>query len=209
LTLLVARLLEGILTSRYTVSFVAIHEKMPPKSLKKKKSRRIKTALPIHPQDLHALRSIFESTGGPFGWKVKVNWMTAAPLEEWTGILVDEDTGRVTELWLRANGLTQTVPDALGLLSELQVLDLGENPGLVGPVPAALGNLLHLRVLMLDDCQLDTPLTSSPEPSLRCSNRDEVLALFKSVGGTIMAKVREVIRSSLTTNAQHNSKPHS
>jgi len=132
--------------------------------------------------------------------------MTAAPLAEWTGVLVDEDTGRVKELWLRANGLTQAMPDALGLLSELQVLDLGENPGLGGPLPAALGNLLHLRLLMLDECQLDLPLANSPEPSLRYSNREEVLAIFKSIGGTIVAKVRNVASSPLYSNLKKKNK---
>ena len=68
------------------------------------------------------------------------------------------ETGRVTELGLRGNGLAHAVPDAVGLLSELEVLDFGGNPELAGPVPAALGNLPHLRTLLLDGCALDAPL---------------------------------------------------
>ena len=149
--------------------------------------------MPVHPQDLFALRSLYEATGGPFSWKAAANWCTAAPLEAWVGVVVDGATGRVTELWLRANGLVSNgVPDAVGLLSELEVLDLGGNPELGGPVAAALGNLPRLRTLFLDDCALDAPAAAAAgaeQVSLRCSSREEVLALFKSVGGTITAKV--------------------
>ena len=151
-----------------------------PKKGSKKKTSRLLAAGPVHPQDLFALRSLYESTGGPLSWKVKENWLTDAPLEEWTGVGVDGSTGRVTELWLRSNGLKHFIPDAIGLLSELRVLDLGGNEELVGPVPAALGNLPGLHTLSLDACKLDLDPVGA---SLRCTSRAEVLALFRSVGG--------------------------
>jgi hypothetical protein len=185
---------------------------MPPKkATKKKKSKLAGVGLPVHPHDLFALRSIYGATGGAFSWQANANWCTAAPLEAWAGVGVHGTTGRVTELWLRSNGLVaHVVPDAVGLLSELEVLDLGGNPELGGPVPAALGNLPRLRTLLLDECTLDAPPAAGgcAAVSLRCTSREEVLALFKSVGGTITAKVgqKETPTQTPQRTSEHNFK---
>ena len=102
---------------------------------------------------------------------------------------MDEQTGRVNELWLRANGLKRGLPDAIGLLTELCILDLEGNTELRGFIPAALGNLPSLHTLWLDDCGIRAPAGAS----LRCSSREEVLALFKAVGGSIAAKDRPLL----------------
>ena len=102
--------------------------------------------------DRAALEALYVQTGGP-GWTDRTNWRTAAPLGEWFGVTTDA-AGRVTRLELPGNGLTGPMPDALGDLALLQVLDLGsrwdpasrqwvEN-ALTGPIPPALGRLTNL-----------------------------------------------------------------
>ena len=116
-----------------------------------------------------ALAALYDATGGA-GWTDSTNWKTAAPLGEWHGVTTDGD-GRVTELELPGNGLTGPIPDALGDLALLQVLDFGgrwdstsqqwvEN-ALTGPIPSALGRLANLRRLNLGYNDLTGPIPGS------------------------------------------------
>jgi hypothetical protein len=155
-----------------------------PNQYKKKHKKKKKVALPIHPQDLFALRKFFESTGGEATWINKDHWCSSHPLEKWNGVIVDKETGRVTELWLRYNGLKGSIPDSLGLLLCLRHVDLEGNE-LGGILPAALGNLASLESFWITDCGIETP----PDALLKCASREQVLGLFRSVGGDILAKV--------------------
>ena len=107
--------------------------------------------------DRAALEALYDATGGS-GWTDSTNWKTSSPLGEWFGVTTD-GAGRVTRLELPGNGLTGSMPPALGDLALLQTLRLGfwwdpalrqtfEN-GLTGPIPPALGRLSGLRWLSL------------------------------------------------------------
>ena len=118
-----------------------------------------------------ALIALYNATDGP-NWRFNTNWLSERPLSEWYGVTTDA-SGRVTELRLYAiatsdgdtvgigdgvgrtvgNGLTGSIPVALGSLTNLQRLHLAGNQ-LTGSIPVALGSLTNLQWLYLYSNQL-------------------------------------------------------
>ena len=96
--------------------------------------------------DRAALETLYNATGGP-NWTDDTNWLTDAPLGDWYGVTTDE-SDRVTRLELGDNGLTGSIPFALGSLVNLDWLDLSSNE-LSGLIPSAIGSLENLRLLNL------------------------------------------------------------
>ena len=101
--------------------------------------------------DQAALVALYNATGGA-NWTNSTNWLSDAPIGQWHGVTTD-DSGRVTQLNLRENDLTGTVPSVLGRLTSLERLDLQGND-LTGSIPGELVNLNNLRRLDLDYNQL-------------------------------------------------------
>ena len=104
------------------------------------------------------LEALYNATGGP-GWMNRTNWLTQAPLSEWFGVETD-GSGRVTALRLPGNGLSGTIPAALGNLANLVHLNLSHNQ-LSGALPVALGRLTRLRGLYLDENRLSGPIPAA------------------------------------------------
>ena len=106
--------------------------------------------------DRAALEAVYRATGGD-DWTTNTNWLSDAPLEDWSGVEVTD--GRVTGLRLGGrdesarrhvgNGLTGSLPAELGTLSQLRWVEIGGNSGLTGRIPAELGNLARLESLDL------------------------------------------------------------
>ena len=96
--------------------------------------------------DKLALVALYDATDGS-NWTTATNWTSDQPLSSWHGVTTDSD-GRVTELDLNGNGLTGTLPSALGDLDVLERLDLGDN-ALSGELPAEAANLTSLQELHL------------------------------------------------------------
>ena len=107
--------------------------------------------------DRDILVSVYDATGGP-KWRNDDEWLSDAPLGEWSGVEVD-DEGRVTGVSLAWNKLSGLVPAELGELSNLRELDLAGN-GLTGPVPTALGELSNLEHLSFSGNALSGPIPS-------------------------------------------------
>ena len=101
--------------------------------------------------DRSALEALYDTTGGA-GWTNSTNWKTSAPLGDWYGVTTNA-SGRVTELRLSDNGLTGSIPTALGSLVTLRWLDLSLNE-LSGPIPIALVSLVNLVFLELSGNEL-------------------------------------------------------
>ena len=108
-------------------------------------------------EDRKALVALYNATDGP-NWANNENWLTEAPLEDWYGVDTDA-SGRVVRLVLAGHfddevrvfvpfGLSGTLPPELGLLAELEVLDLQIN-GLTGTIPPELWELTNLSQLSL------------------------------------------------------------
>ena len=112
--------------------------------------------------DREVLEALYEALGGP-DWRDRSNWLSADPLGEWFGVGTD-GAGRVTSLELRGNGLSGSIPPALGQLAYLERLDLGHewdsdleqlvSNQLRGPIPPELGQLTRLQRLDLSGNQL-------------------------------------------------------
>ena len=112
--------------------------------------------------DRAALVALYDAAGGA-NWVVNSNWMTDAPVADWFGVTTDE-SGRVTGLDLRGNGLRGYIAPELGNLASLQTLLLsacfparGCSRGLndlSGPIPSELGRLASLVLLWLDGNRL-------------------------------------------------------
>ncbi|CBJ28474.1 Hypothetical leucine rich repeat protein [Ectocarpus siliculosus] len=97
-------------------------------------------------EDRAALVALFRSAGGT-RWHRNKNWDTGADLSQWYGVHVKHD-GRVVELWLSSNNLEGTIPEALGVLTELKYLRFNHNK-LTGSIPVWLGFEKNLRQLVL------------------------------------------------------------
>ena len=105
--------------------------------------------------DRNALVALYNATGGP-DWTRSENWLSDEPLDEWYGVVVD-GTGRVAGLHLHKNGLTGSLPAALGDLARLRSLHLHGN-ALGDSIPSRLGRFQLLGALSLSDNDLTGPL---------------------------------------------------
>ncbi|MFC1480744.1 T9SS type A sorting domain-containing protein [Candidatus Neomarinimicrobiota bacterium] len=98
--------------------------------------------------DSLALVALYNSTDGA-NWTN--TWDLTTPVSTWHGVEVSG--GRITELRLRLNQLTGSIPAQLENLANLNILLLSYNQ-LNGAVPAELANLANLRDLFLYSNQL-------------------------------------------------------
>ena len=97
-------------------------------------------------QDRAALIALYNATDGA-NWTANENWLSNRPLEQWHGVATDDEE-RVTQINLRENNLTGTIPSEIGDLSTLEELYLDNNE-LTGDIPSELGNLPELSALRL------------------------------------------------------------
>ena len=102
-----------------------------------------------------ALTAFYHSTGGP-NWRRQDNWLTDAPLGSWHGVTTNEQ-GRVTDLFIRDNGLRGPLPSELTSLTDLRRLDLVSNE-ITGQIPGELAQLDSLRVIWLTNNHLTGPI---------------------------------------------------
>ncbi len=123
--------------------------------------------------DRAVLVELYNATDGG-SWKVQTNWLSDRPIGEWFGVTTDR-YGRVVKLELMDNGLRSGLPESIGDLTELEVLQLGKND-IVGQLPASIGELSDLRELILEENDIfgELPVEMSKLGDL------EVLNLFSN-----------------------------
>jgi gliding motility-associated-like protein len=93
-------------------------------------------------QDSLALVAFYHATNGD-SWTRKDNWLTGN-LDTWYGIGTDGCNVKTINLYI--NNLEGSIPDEIGQLKELNVLNLGGN-ALSGVIPDAIWNLTNLYQL--------------------------------------------------------------
>ena len=141
---------------------------------------------PVNTADSLALVALFNSTNGS-GWDDNSDWLTTEPVASWYGITVQDN--RVTRISLDGNGLTGTIPAAIGNLTALTSLVLGidlfgdgENR-ITGTIPSEIGNLRELERLWLDGNQLTGPIP----PSIGNLTKLETLDFGNFFGGNLLS----------------------
>ena len=105
--------------------------------------------------DRAALQALYDAANGA-AWTDATSWSSGEPLASWHGVTTDGD-GRVTRLELGDNGLSGTLPAALGDLARIEALLLDGNVHLAGPLPAGLRELPALAAVDLTDTGLCAP----------------------------------------------------
>ncbi len=130
-----------------------------------------------------ALVALYNATGGP-GWNNHAGWLGTAGTEcSWAGVTCDVAGTTVTRLALSNNGLTGSLPAAVGSFPALQSLE-AESNSLSGVLPRQLGTLANLRTLRLGLNQLSATLPSE----LGNLSLLETLALsFNHLSGSVPA----------------------
>lgn len=108
--------------------------------------------------DMDVLLSIRDELAG----SCSLNWSDQIPVHKWQGVRLDTSTGipQVTGLVLDGVGLTGIIPDKLGRISTLRILDLMNNM-LRGLIPQRLGNLRKLEELYLSNNRLTGSIPSA------------------------------------------------
>ncbi len=97
-----------------------------------------------------------------------LNWSVDIAIGDWDGITVEGTPERVTKLILADKGLTGEIPQEIGSLTGLRVLNLFLNR-LTGEIPSELGKLSNLRELTISWNPLvgDIPEELGNLPNLR------------------------------------------
>ena len=95
----------------------------------------------VAPAERQALIDFYQSTNGE---KWSHSWDISKPVSEWEGVTVENNT--VTGISLLFNNVTGTLPESIGILTNLRVLELSFNK-LSGALPESLGNLKKLELL--------------------------------------------------------------
>ena len=96
--------------------------------------------------DRAALVTFYHALDGS-NWNNYTNWLSELPLDEWFGVTATSED-RVTELNLRDNNLSGSLPREIGQLTGLTALNLPYNK-LTGQIPPDLGRLDDLTELNL------------------------------------------------------------
>lgn len=112
-----------------------------------------------------ALIDLYEETSGE-SWSTKTNWCTEEPINQWYGVITDEQ-GFVTKIELPDNGLTGQIPASICNLKSLEHLDLHNNK-LEGSVPENLGNLRNMKTLKLQSNSLTGEVPESIWTGMDC-----------------------------------------
>uniref|UniRef100_A0ACD6A1R3 Uncharacterized protein n=1 Tax=Avena sativa TaxID=4498 RepID=A0ACD6A1R3_AVESA len=112
------------------------------------------TVSTLSPSNLTHLE-VLDLSGNEFGTSLQHNWL-------W-------DLTSLKKLQLGGCGWTGPIPDALGNMSSLEVIDLGANYKLSGYMPDNLENLCSLQVLNLDWVNINGDLTELMGRLPKCS----------------------------------------
>lgn len=110
------------------------------------------------------------------------NWRTSFVVCRWFGITCNTILGRVEIIRLHDVDYTGTLPWQVGFLPQLRILDLSDNPNLIGTIPTELGMASSLHTLDLTSCGLSGTL---PSELSQMQVLDRLVLSNNSLHGTI------------------------
>ena len=103
-----------------------------------------------------ALVAFYNATRGAASWPSDYNWNTTSPVDDWSGVVVED--GAVTQLLLpNKSWLKGSIPPEIGNLVNLEFIDLSRNR-LSGAIPPEIGNLVNVINIYLDGNMLSGPV---------------------------------------------------
>lgn len=108
-----------------------------------------------------ALLNLYDATDGDNWTNTLADdrpWDSNTPVCDWFGVTVEN--GTVIALQLQANGVNGTLPETMGNLPNMKLLNLSDN-SLLGQIPASLGSILELENLLLPNNNLTGVLPTS------------------------------------------------
>ena len=144
--------------------------------------------------DRRGLTTFYEATNGE-GWGFSDGWLEEdVSLDQWYGVQIDS-IGRVFSLDLSSNGLSGSVPEALGMLANMRNLRIGNN-ALTGRLPLSLSavpldefDYAGTSLCVADDADLQSWLDGIRQHTgtgVRCApltEREILTSLYWSTGG--------------------------
>lgn len=110
-------------------------------------------------EDRAVLVALYNATGGD-NWTNNEGWLSDLPLNQWYGVTTNE-RGNVTDLALRENMLTGTMPPEIGNLKFLESLALIDND-LTGCLPGSLRDIEDTDFLFSSLHYCDEPPKTHP-----------------------------------------------
>jgi len=137
--------------------------------------------------DSLALVALYNSTNGD-GWTDNSNWLQPGqPVSSWYGIVVHDN--RVSQIELLWNNLTGTLPDEIGNITDLQILELYANQ-ISGEIPATIGNLAGLTCLSLRGNHL---IGTIPQEIENLINLEYLLLFENQLEGSIPSGIGNLV----------------
>jgi Leucine-rich repeat (LRR) protein len=113
----------------------------------------------ISQQEREGLIALFNGLDG-INWTNKSGWLQTPGTEcNWYGVSCDATRQSVTGLTLPQNELRGSIPAEIAKLTNLQILNLNGN--LIYGIPDAIGSLANLHLLDLGDTDISTPIPSA------------------------------------------------
>jgi len=126
------------------------------------------------------LRSFYDALSGA-SWEKNDNWCSSAPIQQWFGVLTDEE-GNLIGLELRHNNLSGSLPAEIFQIRTLRTLNLCGNK-IVGNIPDSLDSGSAIESLNLSKNRLGGPLSLSTVSKIALMKCRESSSVVLSMNG--------------------------
>jgi len=139
---------------------------------------------PTFSPSLRILKALYDSTDGP-NWFNSWDFNSELSYCEFYGITCDDSEKVITQMDLYYNGLRESLPSEIGILSSLAVLGLHYN-SITGMIPSEIGVLSSLQWLWLHSNLITGTI---PSEVGMLSSLSHLLLFYNSITGTIPSEV--------------------